>query len=182
MFNYAFTTKKFVEWATNLYSDVIRNNNNEKFTYDDTTNQLKVQSNNQCVGAWYNNGFTVHIVPCDANDSSQKWKIDLDNHRLRHLSSNNACLGTIPAEVGYPVYVTTCQESSMNQWINLCSNVQTHNYVLIQSRVFMKPLSEYDTGLYADDQKYNLNEIFDYDVNNKMFKAMSNGQIFGLFS
>ncbi|OQS01827.1 hypothetical protein THRCLA_21599, partial [Thraustotheca clavata] len=88
------------EYNGQLYTDVVRNNDNEKLVYNTTYQTITVKSNGQCLQAVPNPnppyGYNaMATVPCDIKLPDQKWT--LSNNRVQMAEkATNACLQTDP--------------------------------------------------------------------------------------
>ncbi|OQR80649.1 hypothetical protein ACHHYP_17374 [Achlya hypogyna] len=87
------TTGKYLsEYNTGLFVNYVQHNLNEQFTYNPTTQQLKVASNGQCLDAYLdgNNVYQLHTYPCDSNNVNQRW--NLGSSKIQHAIHPNLCV------------------------------------------------------------------------------------------
>ncbi|OQR98914.1 hypothetical protein THRCLA_06641 [Thraustotheca clavata] len=169
------------EYYGALYTDIVRDYPNEHFTYNITSQTLLSKSNGQCIEAVPNsiyspaNGGTLKTSPCDYQNDNQRWI-----YRAKRL-----CL------VNFKFCIKT--ENLLKQ----SSPVRIDNYLDINS-VFTngttakseyfrivspsgKRISEFYTGLYYDDAKNNLNEIFTFFDNENMIRSVTSDQCLDAF-
>ncbi|OQS01829.1 hypothetical protein THRCLA_05729 [Thraustotheca clavata] len=170
------------EYYSQLYTDVVRNNINEKFSYNRTSKTLIAKSNGQCLQAVPNQppltGYgTLKTAPCDSAIQWQKW--NLDNYRVSNPYSG-ACLKTDPSQRGSVVAVEQCDSGNPVLSKQFFSDCTTTNYVRIVT-TRGKRVSEYYTGLYFNTPTNNFNELFTWDANTQMFKSASNQQCLDSF-
>ncbi|OQR86946.1 hypothetical protein THRCLA_10506 [Thraustotheca clavata] len=171
------------EFYTQLFTDVVHNNDNEKLSYNQTSQNIIAKSNGQCLEAVPNPapsyGFgTVKTSPCDLKNENQKWAID--GNRVR--AAGYYCLTTDPFRRGSVVSVAACDYGNptlSNQFFADCTTVTT-NYVRIVS-TRGKRISEYYSGLYFNDPANNFNELFTWDASTQMFKSASSQQCLDSF-
>ncbi|OQR82980.1 hypothetical protein THRCLA_10998, partial [Thraustotheca clavata] len=156
------------EYNGQLYTDVVRNNNNEKFVFNQTSQTIYVKSSGQCLEAVPNptggyNGITT--APCDFVISWQKWKIDAN--RVSMLDQFfPTCLKTDPFQHSALVTLGPCDGGSpliSNQFFADCSSVNEKYVYIVSTRG--KRVSEYYTGLYFNTPANNFNELFTWDAN-----------------
>ncbi|OQR89812.1 hypothetical protein THRCLA_09566, partial [Thraustotheca clavata] len=170
------------EFYGQLYTDVIHNNDNEKFTYNQTAQTLTAKSNGQCLEVVPNPSpdysfGTVKTSPCDLKNQYQKWAVD--GNRVR---SSGYCLKTDPFKRGSGVSAAPCDYGTpyiSNEFFADCNSVTT-NYVRIVS-TRGKRISEYYSGLYFNDPANNFNELFTWDAGTQMFKSASSQQCLDSF-
>ncbi|OQR81365.1 hypothetical protein THRCLA_11798 [Thraustotheca clavata] len=170
------------EYNGQLYTDVVRNNDNEKLVYNTTYQTITVKSNGQCLQAVANHGYDgVATAPCDIKLPDQKWT--LSNNRVQMAEkATNACLQTDPFQHSALVTLGPCDKGSpliSKQFFTDCSSV-TEKYVYIVS-TRGKRVSEYYTGLYFNTPANNFNELFTWDATTQMFKSASNQQCLDSF-
>ncbi|OQS01984.1 hypothetical protein THRCLA_05600 [Thraustotheca clavata] len=163
------------EYYTQLVIDVIRNNNNEKFTYNETSHTLEIKSNGQCLDVGPNpppeSGYnTATTSPCDFTSEKQKWIIE--NNRVINPYSKR-CLSADQKQQGSVVKVEPCDNGLSNQFFADCT---TTNYVRIISTTTGKRISEFYGGIYFNQPADNFNELFIWDTNTQLFKSASNQQ------
>ncbi|OQR85899.1 hypothetical protein THRCLA_10614, partial [Thraustotheca clavata] len=170
------------EFYSQLYTDVVRNNNNEKFVYNSASKTIVVNSNGQCLegipvpAPAYGIGG-VKTAPCDPKNFNQKWYVDNNQ-----IMIGSYCLSTDPFKRGSAVSVEPCNYGKQyitNQFFADCTTVTT-NYVRIVS-TRGKRISEYYSGLYFNDPANNFNELFTWDAGTKMFKSASSQQCLDSF-
>ncbi|OQR89821.1 hypothetical protein THRCLA_09562 [Thraustotheca clavata] len=175
-----FTQNILSEYYGRVYVDVIRNNDNEKITYTTSTKSIKFKSNGECLSAAAKGEkFVVDTRPCNSENTDQQWV--LDNHQVRHAAHQNLCVTTSrQGRQGEAVSVDTC-DNLLSQYIDKCTGATT-KYVYFESCNTRRVVSEYYTGLYADDvlkRSISINELFEF--NNGMIRAASNNQCLDAF-
>ncbi|OQR84609.1 hypothetical protein THRCLA_10810, partial [Thraustotheca clavata] len=181
--NFCTATKMALsEFYSQLYTDVVRNNENEKFVYNNASRTIVVKSNGQCLEGIPNLAPAygiggVKTAPCDAKNFNQRWTVDRNQ-----IAIGSYCLSTDPFKRGSAVTVEGCNyeiQHSSNQFFADCNTVTT-NYVRIVS-TRGKRISEYYSGLYFNDPANNFNELFTWDAGTKMFKSASSQQCLDSF-
>ncbi|OQS03594.1 mucin-5AC-like, partial [Thraustotheca clavata] len=173
-----FTQKILSEYNNQVYADIIHGNTNEKLVYNADTKAIQFKSNGQCLDAYQSGDhYELHTYPCNAFNNNQMWLLDSTRHRLQHAVHYNLCVVVNPYQPGDLVRVEACSER-LAQYIDKCTG-EDKNYIQIQTCKSNKPLSEYDTGLYADVVRNNLNELFIFK--DGAIQAISNGQCLDAF-
>ncbi|OQR95442.1 hypothetical protein THRCLA_07867, partial [Thraustotheca clavata] len=121
------------EFYGQLYTDVVHNNDNEKFSYNQTSQNIIAKSNGQCLEAVPNKDYglgAVKTAPCDVKSVNQKWFFDGNRVRI-----DGYCLKTDPFTHGSVVSMAVCDYGNpyiSNEFFADCSSV-TANYVRIVS-------------------------------------------------
>ncbi|KDO23517.1 hypothetical protein SPRG_11439 [Saprolegnia parasitica CBS 223.65] len=106
------------EYYSNLFAGPSRGPSpNEQWNYDSRTHHIKVNSNHECLDAYYDgSAFKVHTYTCDASNGNQRWRIDSANHRIAHRTHPNLCLDVDPSQ-NNKVQVWACGNPAPNQWL-----------------------------------------------------------------
>ncbi|EQC30917.1 hypothetical protein SDRG_11396 [Saprolegnia diclina VS20] len=169
-----------------LYTDVMRNNDSERFDYDPTTKLLKVKSTGQCVKA-----YMPVMVKCDPTDVLQQW--ELRNNRV-YSPWGVQCLQADPATPGARVGIARCDWTTSlasGEFLTDCTSVASE-YVTILTvnnrrlasvkpdpERWPKALSTLSVFDYSRRITTFFNELFVWDKTNKMFKNAQDGQCLG---
>ncbi|OQS01828.1 hypothetical protein THRCLA_05727 [Thraustotheca clavata] len=145
------------EYYTQLFIDTVHNNNNEKFTYNETSHTLQVKSNGQCVDVGSN-------PPPAAGYNTA-------------VTSPKRCLSADHKVKGSFVKVEPCNNGNpmlSNQFFADCT---TTRYIPIVSPTTGKRIS----GIYFDQPADNFNELFIVDYKAQMYKSASSQQCLGSY-
>ncbi|OQS03462.1 hypothetical protein THRCLA_21161 [Thraustotheca clavata] len=159
------------EYYGQLYTDIVRNNDNEIVVYNHTGFTLMSKSSGRC----------LVIAPSFALGLLQQYNVDYTRQEQSRLIENNRVYGAqclwSDNPFGHSVEVSTkkCDFTyDLNQYFTDCANVPK-NYVRIAS-TRGKRISEYYSNLYFDDPRDNFNELFPFDASTQMFKSASSHQ------
>ncbi|OQR93335.1 hypothetical protein THRCLA_22317, partial [Thraustotheca clavata] len=175
------------EYYGDLFTDVVRNNKNEKFEYNQTAQTLVAKTNGQCLEVFrsptpdptYDFG-SVKTAPCDYTKDTQKWV--LENGRLSN-SNKKYCLETInPFWHGTSVLAVPCrirQTYYSNTFFAECSTIRKDFVRIVSSRG--KRISEFYSGLYFGDVVDNFNELFWWNPTTQMFENPMRGECLDSF-
>nr|AIG55924.1 secreted protein [Achlya hypogyna] len=167
------------EYYSAIYTDVGRDSINEQFVYDASTQTLVAQSNGECLDGYLgeNNAFQVHTYPCDASNGNQKWNFNIATNRIEHVTHKDLCMVSGPA--GSKARVEPCSDS-LEQFFTECDEPATVD-LTFQTCYTNSWLSEYYTGLYADQRRGSVNENWAYDPQAQTLQVGSNGQCLDAF-
>ncbi|KDO28782.1 hypothetical protein SPRG_22171, partial [Saprolegnia parasitica CBS 223.65] len=168
------------EYYGDIYSDVLRNNKNEQFVYNPSAMTLVSESNGQCLDAFLDgsNRYQLHTYKCMEGNVNQKWIFNANTNRIEHGTHHGLCVASGPA--GTKARVEMCNQS-LQQFFSDCDDSATVG-LRFQTCYTNSWLSEYDTGLYADKVRNNVNEKFAYDPVAQTLQVGSNGQCLDAFS
>ncbi|OQS02910.1 hypothetical protein THRCLA_21289, partial [Thraustotheca clavata] len=179
------TANNFIlsEFYGKLYTDVVRNNQNERFEYNWTSKTIRAKSNGQCLQVVTDGKVSglgdVVTAPCDFSQDFQRWELQSGYvssfHGIFQLRTQDALKQGSLVSVGF----ASSTVDMLNHYFGYCSTFN-NNYVRIVS-TRGKRISEYYTGLYFNDPANNFNELFTWDANNKMFKSVSTDQCLDSF-
>lgn len=177
----SYTHHALSEYFGNIYSDVVRNNVNEHFVYDDKTQTIVSKSNGQCLDAFLNgqNQYKVHTYACSAGNANQKWVFNTRNNAIEHATHKGLCLSNHADKPGQQAFVEPCN-GGLNQYFANCDDPSKVS-VQFQTCYTNSWLSEYYTGLFADKKRGNINELFEYNGWTQQIKVVSNGQCLDAF-
>ncbi|OQR94615.1 hypothetical protein ACHHYP_01086, partial [Achlya hypogyna] len=162
------------EWYRALYADAIEMSPNAQFDYDAATGAIRVRSNGECLDAYEANGAVhLHTWACDAANGNQQWQVDGD--RVAHRV-HNVCLTTTASTT---IDVATCNSQDVRQRISSRNcGAPVRSFVKLRTPRGQY-LSEWNSGLYANGEVHNLNELFELD--GQQIKAVSNGECLDAF-
>ncbi|OQS04557.1 hypothetical protein THRCLA_03219 [Thraustotheca clavata] len=170
------------EYNGDLYSDVLRKNDNELFSYDPSTKLIKSKSGGKCLDVSIDGAskYQLHTWDCDASNKNQQWSYDEPGHTIRHLGHSGICLSNDANSPGKKAFVEPCN-NSFNQYFGECAST-SNVHVTFQTCSANKVLSEGWTGLWANTAQGTINEIFEYDASLQHIIAKSNHQCLDAFS
>ncbi|EQC30927.1 hypothetical protein SDRG_11406 [Saprolegnia diclina VS20] len=181
----------FSEFYGKVYTDVVRNNNNEVFVYNPTDKTLMAKSNGECLEAQpfpphpYLGYGALATAPCIPSKPMQQWTIQNDRVFIAEPPSHSLPAYCIDAhsifQPGGNVGVGPCDFDKVTTATVLDCNVAKTKYVALKTLTTGKRLSEFYSGLYANAPANNYNEIFVWDQPNKMFKVATSGQCLDAF-
>ncbi|EQC30924.1 hypothetical protein SDRG_11403 [Saprolegnia diclina VS20] len=169
------------EYYGNVYTDVVRSNNNEVFVYNVTGKTLMAKSNGQCLEAvpnmpQPNYGYgTVRTAACDATKELQQWIIADSRIYASQFGSLTFCLSTDQFQRGAMASVGPCNLEQLSSTSFVDCTTTKPKYVRLTSARGNR-LSEYYSNLYVNAPANNFNELFTWDQANKMLKVASNNQ------
>ncbi|OQS02766.1 hypothetical protein THRCLA_04886 [Thraustotheca clavata] len=160
------------EFYGQLYADIVRNNVNEHFTYNQTGGVIIAKSNGQClegVPNFYGGDATgIKTAPCDLNNIYQRW--DVMNNEIVNPSRAGLQAGSPGSLIAVKYPITKFRDCNGGLPIKV-------HIVSIRG----KRISEYYSGLYFDEPRDNTNEVFLWDRNAKLFKSESSQQCLDAF-
>ncbi|OQR98068.1 hypothetical protein ACHHYP_09198 [Achlya hypogyna] len=167
------------EYYSDIYTDVRRNSANEQFVYDAASQAIVARSNGECLDAYLgaNNAFQVHTYPCDATNGNQKWLFNTNTNRIEHATHKGLCMASGPA--GNKARVEPCSQSLL-QFFSNCDAPTTVG-LRFQTCYTNSWLSEYYTGLYADQRRGSVNENWAYDPVAQTLQVASNKECLDAF-
>ncbi|OQS06336.1 hypothetical protein THRCLA_01623 [Thraustotheca clavata] len=166
-----FENQGVYEWYGLIYADKIDSSPNAQFQYDAASGAIAVH--HQCLDAYSDsNGFHLHTWPCDANNKNQRWIIE--SNRVRHLT-HNICISTTRSSPKL-LTVATCNSQDTRQIISTKCTGPVKSYIKLRLAGTSTFLSEWNSGLYANGEVHNLNELFEINSSTQQIKVASNGQ------
>ncbi|OQS04230.1 hypothetical protein THRCLA_20936 [Thraustotheca clavata] len=156
------------EYYGQLYTDIVRNNDNEIFLYNQTGLTLMSKSSGRCLVVAPT--VTITTEPCDYTQNKQKWLV-----QYNRVYTSQCLVASNPFGHGVEASTKKCDFTyDINQYFTDCANVPK-NYVRIAS-TRGKRISEYYSNLYFDDPRDNFNELFSFDASTQMFNSASSQQ------
>ncbi|OQS07851.1 hypothetical protein THRCLA_00153 [Thraustotheca clavata] len=168
------------EYYGALYTDVVRNNPNEHFTYNLTSQTLVSKSNGQCVEAVPTSSYsagTLRTSPCDYQNDNQRW-IYRDLAKRVCLLKYDLCIKTENIlKQSSPVRIDNYPD--INTLFTNGTTAKSDYFRIVSPSG--KRISEFYTGLYYDDAKNNLNEIFTFLETENMIRSVTSDQCLDAF-
>nr|AIG56218.1 secreted protein [Achlya hypogyna] len=161
------SNKVISEYYTGLYVAPAGHTANEQFSYSPDTGAIQVQSNGQCLDAyWGGSSFLVHTWPCDRGNNNQKWTVA--NNQVMHRV-HGVCLTSVAGSKS--LGVAPCNAADVRQWIYTnCDTANVRNFVQLRTPRGAL-VSEWYSSVLAKQPQSSWTEL--WEINGQQMRSFS---------